>query len=106
MISSDETADLSKFGGLDRFEWVQKEMIRLVETQEFMVTPHIKILNDYNYGVGLEGVIDVPVINSDTINDFITQFIENGEKLPNGVPVLATTDMMDATTHMFSNAII
>jgi len=106
ILSTDINADLSPFGGLGRYEWVNEEAKRLVQDQEFSVNSHIRLLHDYAFGIGLEGIVNADLITKDVINSFINRFLAKGEKPYSGRKHIATLDMMDISTHRFSNAVL
>ena len=103
---SDPATDLSPFGGLKRYEWIDKETKRLVQEQEFTVNSHVQLHRDYAYGIGLHGIVDADIITNDVIDSFITEFMANGEKTYVGKQHIATLDMMDISKHMIANSII
>jgi len=105
-IDSDDTADLTPFDPLSRREWCKKEEIRLATEERIVVNEHIYLKHDYSFGIGLEGVIDTPVITKDVLDIFIKEFLAHGEQGDMGKECVATVDMMDISTHRLSNAIL
>lgn len=66
-----------KIDGFNRFEWCQKkeqELLKHVNTTEY-----IKLDYSYSYAVGMEASIN-RILDTDSINEFIADFIKNDEK--------------------------
>lgn len=66
-----------KLDGLTRFEWCQKreqELLKHVDTTEY-----IKLDYSYSYAIGMHASIN-RILNTDSINQFIIDFIKNDEK--------------------------
>jgi len=105
MVSSDDTADLSAFGGLSRYQWMAEECPRLVNSREFSVHTRTELQNDYYYGIGLLATVPDRLITTEVANNFVMNFLDGGEKGSSGEKHIATEDMMDISTHRFSNAV-
>lgn len=106
--SSDDdiNADLSSFGGLSRREWCEREEQRLAAEGVVSVQSNIKLLHDYAYGIGLEGISNSNLITKDVINSFIINFLSTGERECVGATHTITPEIMDISKHRFSNALL
>ena len=66
------------FGSLTRFEWTQnriKELEKEVSVKEYIIPKY-----DYYHSIGLLVHLNMPLLNTDNINQFIVDFIYSGEK--------------------------
>jgi len=66
-----------EFNNLTRFEWCEKREQELIK--HVYVSEYIKLDYSYYYAIGIDASIN-RVLDTDSINDFIIEFIENGEK--------------------------
>jgi hypothetical protein len=73
----DINAKHAEFGGLTRFEWIEGEQRRLADARSIQVFERLSLHNDYCFGIGLHATIDVPYLTVDTVNNFISQFLED-----------------------------
>jgi len=92
------------FEGLDRRQWVEREVVRFIEEGE--VTVYEKVKLDCSYSFGLIATLDVPAITVETVNDFVDEFLTNGERSWKGRPVAFAPSIIDKTRKIESNLLI
>jgi len=61
--------------GLTRHEWIGRELPRLADGCTVQVFESWILHRDYEFGLGLEAVIDVPFLTIEAINGFIDRFL-------------------------------
>ena len=67
----------AEFGGLTRFEWVEKEQLRVANTRSIKVFEKLSLHYNYGFGIGLHATIDVPYLTIGSINEFICEFLKD-----------------------------
>lgn len=67
--------------GKSWYDWLQQEERRLAKDPNIYVCEELKCFKDYRCGVGLTADINVPIITSEVIIEFIEKFWEQGEPI-------------------------
>jgi hypothetical protein len=70
---------VDELGGITCFEWIRKREIELADSNRFFVSESTEIDFNYKFGTGLHIVVHEENITQQVINNFIEEFIANGE---------------------------
>lgn len=72
--------NIERLGNLTWFDWVNRRIKELADSNSHIIYESAKIYYSYTFGRGLHVIRHVENITKDVINEFIVEFIENGEQ--------------------------
>lgn len=76
----DAPSETQILGGLTWLEWLRIREKEIADTGKVFINESVEIDHSYRFGRGLHITKDVENITVDVINNFIKNFIENGEE--------------------------
>lgn len=94
------------FGGLNRTQWIEQEVIRLIEQGELTVHEQVKLDRGYSFGIGLIATLDVSALTVETINNFVDEFLTQMERPWEGRPIAFDRSILDKTHKIESNLLV
>lgn len=94
------------FGGLNRWQWIEQEVVRLIGEGEVTVSERVKLDRGYSFGIGLIATLDVPTLTAETINNFVDEFLTQAECPWEGGPIEFDRSILDKTHKIESNLLI
>lgn len=94
------------FGGLNRRQWIEQEVVRLIEEGELTVHEQVKLDRDYSFGIGLIATLDVAALTVETINAFVDVFLTQEERPWEGRQRVFDRSILDKTHKLESNLLV
>lgn len=91
------------FGGLNRRQWIEQEVIRFIAEGEVTVCEQVQLDRGYNFGIGLIATLDVPALTVETIHAFVDEFLAQGERPWEGGALAFDRSILDKTHKLESN---
>lgn len=77
--------------------------MRLIEEGEVTVYEQVQLDRSYRFGIGLIATLDIPALTVETINNFVDEFLTQGERPRADRPVAFDRSILDKTHKIESN---
>ena len=94
------------FGGLNRRQWIEQEVVRLIEEGKVTVHAQVKLDREYSFGIGLIATLDVAALTVETINNFVDVFLTQEERPWERRQMMFDRSILDKTHKIESNLLV